>query len=176
MAIKTPVTNESLQHWIKFLDQTSGTARYYQVTEDTSASTEREAKTYEPTYIDRKNQPKYNIGRTDTLTIEIDAHENAELHAELVKREDILEVPIEYVRTLDYDFTTQKRVSSDKLIAKHAAAKLSISPLSVDDVKPLKIAATITISDDYDLGTFDATSGTYTATTTTTSGSSSSAS
>lgn len=159
--VKTPVTNEALQHWIKLTGASGST--YMQVTEDTSAGTEREASTYEPTYIDRKNQPKYNIGRTDTVTIEIDAHANAELHAELVKLEDVLETPIDYVRTLAYDFEKQAPAPSNALIAKHAIAKMSVNPLSVDDVAPLKITATITISEDYEYGTFDSQTKSFTA-------------
>lgn len=156
---RIPITNESMQHWIKL----PGASTYLRVTEDTSASTEREANTYEPTYLDRKVQPKYNIGRTDTFSFEIDAHTGGGIHSELVKIEDEQDVAIEYVRTLDFDFETGKSVAQTALVAKHATAKLNVNPLSTDDIAPLKISGTIVIESEYDYGTFNATTGTFSA-------------
>lgn len=157
---RIPVTNESMQHWIKLSEE----GQYLRVTEDTSAETERESNTYEPTYLDRKVQPKYNVSRSDTVTFEIDAFTGGGLHSELVKLEDAQDVPIDYVRTLDYDFKANKKVAQTELVAKHAKATLNVSPLKTDDVAPIKLTVTIVIASEYDYGAFNATTGTYTPT------------
>ena len=66
---RKPVSIYEIQHWIKFPDETA----YVQVTEDTKADSSRDTNTYEPTYLDRKVQPKFVLGRTDTVEFEIDA-------------------------------------------------------------------------------------------------------
>lgn len=166
---RIPITNESIQHWIKL----KGSQQYLRVTEDTSAEIEREDNTYEPTYIDRKVQPKFNVSRSDTITFEIDVYTGGGLHSELALLEDEQDVAVEYVRTLDYDFATNKSVPATALVAKHANATLNVTPLKTDDVAPIKMTVTLSIASVYDHGTFNANTGTFTpkAASATTSGS-----
>ena len=78
---RKPVSIYEIQHWIKF----PGDTAYTQVTEDTKADPSRDTNTYEPTYLDRKVQPKYILGRTDTVEFEIDAMAPGEFHENAVK-------------------------------------------------------------------------------------------
>ena len=135
---RTPVSIYEIQHWIKFPGQTN----FIRVTETTKADPEREAKSYEPTYIDRKTQPKYNLGKTDTFSFE-------------ASYEDVLDVPVEYVRTCGYDFKAGKACEKTALVAKHAKATLNVSPFSGSDIAPIKIAFKVAITDEYEYGTFN---------------------
>lgn len=156
---RSPISIYEIQHWIKF----PGETKYIRVTEDTKAETEREAKTYEPTYIDRKTQPKYNLGKTDTANFEVDAMGPDGIQKLLAKYEDDLDVPVEYVRTCGYDFAKGEVCKKDKLIAKHAKAALNVSPFSGDDIAPIKISFKVAITDEYDVGTFDFDNAAFTA-------------
>ena len=64
---RKPVSIYEIQHWVKFPGETA----YVQVTEDTKADSSRDTNTYEPTYLDRKVQPKFVLGRTDNPTLTI---------------------------------------------------------------------------------------------------------
>lgn len=155
---RSPVSIYSVQHWIKFPDESS----YIQVTEDTKADTSRDTNTYEPTYLDRKVQPKYVLGRTDTVEFEIDAMGPGGIQQKLAKYEDETDVAVEYVRTIAYDFEKGAAVAESALVAKHAQATLNMNPFSGDDIAPITMNPTLTITTDYDRGTFDSSTGTYT--------------
>lgn len=154
---RSPVSIYSVQHWIKFPGETT----YIQVTEDTKADTSRDTNTYEPTYLDRKVQPKYVLGRTDTVEFEIDAMAPGGIQQKLAKYEDETDVAVEYVRTIAYDFEKGAAVAETALVAKHAQATLNMNPFSGDDIAPITMNPTLTITTDYDRGTFDSTTGTY---------------
>jgi hypothetical protein len=155
---RSPVSIYSVQHWIKFPGETV----YTQVTEDTKADASRDTNTYEPTYLDRKVQPKYVLGRTDTLEFEIDAMAPGGIQQKLAKYEDETDVAVDYARTIAYDFEAGKEVAGNALVAKHASATLNMNPFSGDDIAPITMSATLTITTDYDKGTFDSSTGTYT--------------
>ena len=148
---RSPVSIYEIQHWIK----PQGAQEYIRVTEDTKAETEREAKTYEPTYIDRKTQPKYNLGKTDTLSFEVDAMGPGGIQQQLAKFEDMLDVPVDYIRTCGYDFTKGQAAPKGALIAKHAKGTLNVDPFGGDDIAPIKIAFKVAVTDEYEYGTFD---------------------
>ena len=155
---RKPVSIYEVQHWIKF----PGDTNYTQVTEDTKADPSRDTNTYEPTYLDRKVQPKYTLGRTDTVEFEIDAMGPGGIQAKLAKYEDDTDVTVDYVRTIAYDFEKGAAVPASALVAKHAEATLNMNPFSGDDIAPVVMNPTITITTDYDHGTFDSATGTYT--------------
>lgn len=148
---RTPVSIYEIQHWIKFPGQTN----FIRVTETTKADPEREAKSYEPTYIDRKTQPKYNLGKTDTFSFEVDAMGPGGIQKILASYEDVLDVPVEYVRTCGYDFKAGKACEKTALVAKHAKATLNVSPFSGSDIAPIKIPFKVAITDEYEYGTFN---------------------
>ena len=155
---RKPVSIYEIQHWIKF----PGDTAYTQVTEDTKADSSRDTNTYEPTYLDRKVQPKYVLGRTDTVEFEIDAMAPGGIQQKLAKYEDETDVSVEYVRTIGYDFEKGAAVAQTALVAKHAQATLNMNPFSGDDIAPIVMSPTLTVTTDYDPGTFDATKGTFT--------------
>ena len=155
---RKPVSIYEIQHWIKF----PGDTAYTQVTEDTKADSSRDTNTYEPTYLDRKVQPKYVLGRTDTVEFEIDAMAPGGIQQKLAKYEDETDVSVEYVRTIGYDFEKGAAVAQTALVAKHAQATLNMNPFSGDDIAPIVMSPTLTVTTDYDLGTFDATNGAFT--------------
>ena len=155
---RKPVSIYEIQHWIKF----PGDTAYTQVTEDTKADSSRDTNTYEPTYLDRKVQPKYVLGRTDTVEFEIDAMAPGGIQQKLAKYEDETDVSVEYVRTIGYDFEKGAAVAQTALVAKHAQATLNMNPFSGDDIAPIVMSPTLTVTTDYGSGTFDATKGAFT--------------
>ena len=72
------------------------------------------------------------------------------------------DVAVEYVRTIGYDFEKGTAVAQTALVAKHAKATLNMSPFSGDDIAPIVMNPTLTITTEYDTGTFDATKATFT--------------
>lgn len=155
---RKPVSIYEIQHWVKFPGETA----YVQVTEDTKADSSRDTNTYEPTYLDRKVQPKFVLGRTDTVEFEIDAMGPGGIQQKLAKYEDETDVAVEYVRTIGYDFEKGTAVAQTALVAKHAQATLNMNPFSGDDIAPIVMNPTLTITTEYDTGTFDATKATFT--------------
>lgn len=156
-AKRSPVSIYEIQHWVKF----PGEETYVRVTETTKADASRDMNTYEPTYLDRKVQPKYNLGRTDTIDFELDAMGPGGIQQKLAKYEDATDVAIDYVRTVGYDFEKGATAPETALVAKHASATLNMDPLSGDDIAPIKMTCSVTITTDYDYGTFDATKATF---------------
>lgn len=152
------VASYDIQHWIKFADGSS----YIQVTEINTFDVEREANSYEPEYIDKKTQPTYNLGRTDTISFEVDAFGPGGAQQEFAKHEDDQNVPVEYVRTCAYDFEQGQPATSAALVAKHATAILNMDPLAQEAGSPVRMTGTIVIDSDYDKGTFAESTKTYT--------------
>lgn len=151
------VASYDIQHYVKFADGT-----YLQVTELNSLENEREANTYEPEYIDKKVQPTYNLGRTDTITFEVDAFGPGGAQQEFAKHEDDQDVPVEYVRTCAYDFAQGEPCAADALVAKHATGLLNMNPITQEAGSPARLTGTIVIDSEYDKGTFAPSTGTFT--------------
>lgn len=154
------VASYDIQHYLKF----SGGSSYIKVTEINSFDVEREANAYEPEYIDKKTQPTYNLGRTDTIDFEVDAFGPGGAQQEFAKHEDDQNVAVDYVRTCAYDFENGEPASPDALVAKHATAILNMNPLAQKAGSPARMTGTIVIDSDYDKGTFAESTGTYTPT------------
>lgn len=154
---RTPVASYQIQHWLKFAD-----GSYVQVTELKTADSERSANTYEPEYIDKQVQPKFNLGRTDELSFEVDAFGPDGAQKEFAAHEDDQDVAVEYVRTCAFDFSKGTAAPEDALVAKHATATLNMNPMSQSASSPATMSGTITINSAYDYGTFDPEAATYT--------------
>lgn len=152
------VASYDIQHYLKF----PGGESYIQVTEINSFDNEREANSYEPEYIDKKTQPVYNLGRTDTITFEVDAFGPGGAQQEFAKHEDDQNVAVEYVRTCAYDFESGEACPADALVAKHATAILNMNPIAQEAGSPARLTGTIVIDSDYDKGTFAPSTKTYT--------------
>lgn len=154
---RTPVASYQIQHWLKFEDDS-----YLQVTELKTADAERSANTYEPEYIDKQVQPKYNLGRTDEISFEVDAFGPDGAQKKFAAHEDDQDVAVEYVRTCAYDFSKGAAAPANALVAKHAAALLNMNVMSQSASSPATMSGTITISSEYDYGTFDPETATFT--------------
>ena len=152
------VASYEIQHWVKF----EGGSSYVQVSEINTFDFEREANSYEPEYIDKKTQPTYNLGRTDTISFEVDAFGPGGAQQEFAKHEDDQNVAIEYVRTCAYDFEQGEACAADALVAKHATALLNMDPLKQEAGSPIRMTGTIVIDSEYDKGTFAESTKTYT--------------
>lgn len=152
------VASYEIQHWVKF----EGGSSYVQVSEINTFDFEREANSYEPEYIDKKTQPTYNLGRTDTISFEVDAFGPGGAQQEFAKHEDDQNVAIEYVRTCAYDFENGEACAADALVAKHATAILNMDPLKQEAGSPVRMTGTIVIDSEYDKGTFAESTKTYT--------------
>lgn len=155
---RTIIASYDLQHYLKFPDGSS----YIQVTEINTFDPEREAKSYEPEYIDKQTQPVFNLGRTDTISFEVDAFGPGGAQQKFAKHEDDQNVSVEYVRTCAYDFEQGEECAADALVAKHATAILNMNPISQEASAPARLTGTIVINSDYDKGTFAPSTGTYT--------------
>lgn len=152
------VASYDIQHWIKFADGSS----YIQVTEINTFDFEREAKAYEPEYLDKKTQPTFNLGRTDTINFEVDAFGPGGAQQEFAKHEDDQNVAVDYVRTCAYDFENGAAAPASALVAKHATAILNMNPLAQKSGSPVSMTGTIVIDSEYDYGTFVESTKTYT--------------
>lgn len=150
-----------IQNYVKFLDVDTESG-YFRFTEVNSFEVEAETEDYETEYIDKKNQTKYAMGKTVSVEFETDAMLPGQLQAQLLKREDKFNVPVEYVRTSTYDPKTDAFVENTALAAKHAKGALTVKPLTAESGSPAKISGTLSISDDFDYGTFNETTNTYT--------------
>ena len=155
---RTIIASYDLQHYLKFPDGDS----YIQGTESRTFDPEREAKSYEPEYIDKQTQPVFNLGRTDTISFEVDAFGPGGAQQEFAKHEDDQNVSVEYVRTCAYDFEQGEACAADALVAKHATAILNMNPITQEASSPARLTGTIVINSDYDKGTFAPSTGTYT--------------
>ena len=151
------VASYDIQHYLKFAN-----GSYIQITELNSLDNEREANAYEPEYIDKKVQPKYNLGRTDTISFEVDAFGPGGAQQEFAAHEDDQDVPVEYVRTCAYDFAQGEVCAADALVAKHATGLLNMNPIGQEASNPARLSGTIVIDSEYDYGTFAPSTGTYT--------------
>lgn len=152
------VASYDIQHYLKF----PGGESYIQVTEINSLDPEREAQTYEPEYIDKKTQPVYNLGRTDTISFEVDAFGPGGAQQEFAKYEDEQNVAVEYVRTCAYDFENGEACAADALVAKHASAVLNMNPIGQESGSPARFTGTFVIDSEYDKGTFAPSTKTFT--------------
>lgn len=157
-ATRSLVNSYEIQHWLKFPEQ----ANYIKVTELNSAETERSDNSYEPEWLDYEVQPKFQLQGSEDLSIEVDAMAPGGAQKFFAKYEDEKNVPVEYVRTIGYDFEKEQACPADALVAKHAAAKLNVGAMTQEAGGPIKMPATITIDEAYDRGTFAPSTGTYT--------------
>lgn len=151
-----------IQHYLAFPDAEGVFGSNLRVTEDTSFDTSNDDSTYEPEYLDRKVQPKYTMSRKTNIEFELDAVLPGPIQAKLYEVEDELNVPVIYTRTVGVDFETGQALDSTAQAAKQARGTLTMSPLSGDASGPVKLKGSLTLTEEYTKGTFDATTATFT--------------
>lgn len=152
-----------VQHYLAFEDSTTGSfGSNLRVTEDTSFELENDDNTYEPEYLDRKVQPTYTMGRKTSMSFEVDAVLPGDIQHELYQREDELNVPVLYTKTVAVDFATGEALPTTALEAKQAEGTLTMNPISGEASGPIKLTGTVNLTTEWTYGTFDAGTGTFT--------------
>lgn len=149
-----------LQYWLSFDDGST----YHQVTEDTAFDPETEDQEYSPAYKFQKTQPKYVTGRTLTYTFDIDIKLPQDLQAKLLEIEDDINVPVHVVRTLNFDPASGAAADPASLTAKHATGVLNMKPLDGGASEFLKGTGTVVLDSEFDHGTFNEPTKTYSPT------------
>lgn len=145
-----------MQHWLEF-EGAEGWGAPLRVTEDPTFDTENDDQTYEPKYLDRKNQPVYIMGRKTSLKFEIDAVLPGDIQAKLAACEDKVNVPVRYTRTLAVDVQTGQALPGTALAAKRAEGTLTMKPIAGEASGPMKLFGTINLTTGYEYGTFNET-------------------
>lgn len=154
------IESYKVNSYIKFNDAES--PAYIKATEVNTAETEREATEYSPEWIDYEVQPTYATGSKDTVTLEISLLGPGGIQKELFLREDARNIPVEYVRTVAYDFEKGQPAPATALTAKHAHGVLNVQPLATEAGSAATITATVSVTTAYDHGTFDSVALSYT--------------
>ena len=153
-----------LQHYLAFQEAGGTFGDNKRVTEDTSFELENDDKTYEPEYLDRKVQPVYTMSRKTTFNFEVDMVLPGEIQAALYAAVDELNVPVLYTQTLDVDPATGDACAATALIAKQAEGTLTMSPLKGEASNPIKLAGKVSLTSGWTYGTFNESTGEFTAT------------
>lgn len=115
---------------------------------------------YEPSYIDKKNSPKFTLSKDFNVDYELDLYRNNELSAYLVEHEDEEDIQVDVVRV--YNWLGEK----GKATAKKAAFLLTPNPVSNGTAgEPGKLSGTLNMKDDaWTKGTWDGSKFTASAT------------
>lgn len=152
-----------VQHYLAFQGEGGAFGDNVRVTEDTTFEASNDDNAYEPEYLDRKVQPSYVMGRKTTIEFEIDAVLPGDIQAKLYEVEDDLNVPVLYTRTVGVDFATGEALAETALAAKQAHGTLTMNPISGEASGPAKLTGTLTLTEEYTKGTFNATTKAFTA-------------
>lgn len=133
------------------------------VTELNSADHSAEPDEYETKYIERKHQTRYVMSEKTSVEFEVDMVGPDGLQKELAGIEDLYNVPGRVTRTLAYDFAQGKACPETALVAKQAPCLVNTSPLTQGSVSdPLRMTVTVSITEEWEHGTFDSSSDTFT--------------
>lgn len=151
-----------IQHYFQF-QEGSGWGTPIRVTEDPKFDTSNDDQTYEASYLDRKVQPTYTMSRKTSLEFEIDAILPGDIQARLAAHEDDLNVPVLYIRTLAVDMATGAALPETALAAKRAEGNLTMQPISGEASGVAKLKGTVNLTSGYTYGTFNTTTGEFTA-------------
>ena len=151
-----------VQHYLEF-QGTNGWDTPVRVTEDSTFSTTNDDQTYEPSYLDRKIQPTFIMGRKVSIEFEVDAVLPGDIQAKLAACEDELNVPVRYTRTLAVDMETGEALASTARAAKRAEGVLTMKPFSGDAGSPVKLGGTVKLMSEYEYGTFNSSTSAFTA-------------
>lgn len=160
--IKTILNPYEMQWYIEMYVGGQWTA-VYRMTELNSADHTAEPNEYETAYIDRKNQTKYVMSEKSQVEFELDMVGPDGVQKELYAVEDAYNVPGRITRTLAYDFSKGAACQDTALVAKRAECIVNTSPITQGSTTdPLRMTVTVALTGDWQFGTFDATSDTFT--------------
>ena len=151
-----------IQHYLGFAGTDGTYGDPLRATETTKADVKRDDDEYKPKYLDRKTMPRYVMGSTTTIELELDALLPGDVQSKLAEHEDDVNVPVQYMRTLNYDLTTGAKCAATALVAKRATATLTPDPITGDSGEPIRLSGTVTITGDWEYGTYDSTTKKFT--------------
>lgn|GEM_PF-1060924 len=149
-----------VQHYLEF-QGTDGWDTPLRVTEDPQFDTSYDDETYEASYLDRKVQPTFTMGRKISLEFEVDMILPGAIQARLAACEDEMNVPVRYTRTLAVDIATGQSLPETALAAKRAEGTLTMQPLSGEASGVIKAHGTVRLTTEFEYGTFDSTTSTF---------------
>ena len=148
-----------IQNYLSF----DGGATFIRITEVRSLDPSRENNSYNTQYIERKTQVKYATGMQDTVAFEVYAVGPDGIQQHLAKYEDVQNVPVVYVRTLAYDFEKGAPAPASARVAKKAEGIMNQTPITAEYNNPGVFHGEVSISSEYEYGTFDESSLAFTA-------------
>ena len=157
--VKQLVAAYDIQNYLSF----DGGETFVRITEVPSLDPSRENSTYDTLYIERKTQAKYALGMQDTVAFEVDAVGPEGIQRHLAKYEDVQNVPVVYVRTLAYDFEKGAPAPASARVAKRAEGIMNQTPITAEFNNPGVFHGEVSVSSEYEYGTFDETSLAFTA-------------
>lgn len=158
---KTLVNAYDIQHYLRFTGD--GGEKYVRVTETNSFEASRENETYTTAYLDRKNQTDYVTATKDSFEFEVDMVGPDGIQKDLYLHEDDVNVPVEYVRTLAYDFAAGAPCPASALKAKRRSGVLNMSPIAQEAGSPLTMTGSVSLEGEWERGTFDPATGEFSA-------------
>lgn len=139
--------NAKIQYALGVADET-GTL--HRVTEDTSFNPSTDAKTYEPSYKDRVNQPVYTTGVKNTWEIDIDHVDGSPVQEFLYGIEDALNTETDLVRIDEFKPGT----AAGSFKAKKCRVSITMNQIDAESEGMVKHTGTATmISDGWTHGT-----------------------
>ena len=156
---RTLVQSYDIQHYLSFDDGTT----FIPITELNSFDASRDAEEYSTSYIDKKNQTTYRLSTSDSFDFECDALGPDGIQAKLAEHEDAVNVPCVYVRAMAWDFSTGEAAPATARVAKRATAVMNENPISQSSGNPARFSGSISITGEYEAGTFNETTKAFTA-------------
>jgi hypothetical protein len=114
---------------------------------------------YEPSYINRKNSPKFTLSKDFNVEYEVDLYKNNKLSTYLVEHEDEEDIPVEVVRVYNWLGEDGKRT------AKKAAFLLTPTPVDNGTAgEPGKLKGSLNMKDEsWTKGTWNGKTPAFTA-------------
>ena len=160
--VKTILNPYKMQWYIELYVDEQWTGVLHK-TELNSADHTAEPDEYETAYIDYKNQTKYVMSEKASVEFELDMVGPDGVQKELYGIEDAYNVPGRITRTLAYDFSKGAACPETALVAKQATCVVNTTPIQQGSTTdPLRMTVTVSMNGDWEFGTFNASSMTFT--------------
>lgn len=160
--IKTILNPYKMQWYVELYVNGQWTSMQH-MTELNSADHTAEPDEYETAYIDYKNQTKYVMSEKAQVEFELDMVGPDGVQKQLYGIEDVYNVPGRITRTLAYDFSKGAACPETALVAKQAPCVVNTSPIQQGSTTdPLRMTVTVSMNGDWEFGTFNATTSTFT--------------
>lgn len=161
MATETavPVWGYELEHYVNI--GTTESANWIKATELLSWEMAGEAKTYEPSWIDRKNNPTFTYGRSCTINFEKDTMRGGAIESWIMNNRNKIEIPCQIARV--FTWLDAGEEGGNQCVADLAAFNFSPNaPHNNNQGQPVNMSGTFNMSDDdWTEGKWDLTTNTF---------------